>query len=344
MIAGSTLTCPVCGAPREPGASRCSYCGSWLVVLVDETQEGAVDEAIVRERIAHFRDVLARDPDDLMALHGLGVALRSLGLIDDATRVLVRAASRRPEVLGIQRALAGTLLDAVRRHPDDARMWRDVRRQADRILALDPDAVEGWRLRAEVALRTGDDSGLVELAPDLARFDPEGDHRRFARRLREIGERQFRDWRWSDAVDTWEALAALDPIAGRTALVAFLLDNARLVPRSAGAVWQALRQTMALRGTFRQSTLAAIALGVAIAVALAVVTRVLAPSIFPAVAVIGLLVLPALTLVAVRTWVVGWPPFPTPKRPWRGVGTAEIVAVARAIAPEIDRIRPSGGP
>lgn len=344
MTASATVTCPVCGAPRGPGVPRCSYCGSWLVVFPDEANHEAVDQALLREHVSRFRDTLDRDPDNVVALHGLGVALRNLGLTDDAIRVLARAANRRPEALGIQRALAGTLLDAVLRHPDDTRMWRDVRRQADRILALDPAAVEGWRLHGQAALRTQDNPALVALAPELARHDPDGDHREIADYLWALGDRQFRDWRWSEAVDTWEALAALDPIAGRTALVGFLLDNARLVPRAAGPVWRALRQTMALRGAFRQSTLAALALGVGIAVMSAVVAAISAPGLFPVVTVIGLALLPIVTLVAVRTWLVGWPPFPTRTQPWRGVSTPEIVAVAREIAPSIDGIRPTGGP
>lgn len=344
MTPGATITCPVCGAPREPGVPRCSYCGSWLVVFPDDATDTPVEEEILRHHITRFRAALDHDSGDVVALHGLGVALRSLGLIDDAIRVLTRAASRRPEALGIQRALAGTLLDAVLRSPDDARMWRDVRRQADRIIALDPGAVEGWRLLAEVALRTRDDAALVALAPDLASHDANGEHTRLIARLRELGDRQFRDWRWSDAVDTWEALAALDPTAGRMALVGFLLEHARLVPRSTGRIWRALRQTMALRGDFRQSNLAALALGVGIAVVVSVGTRLAVPDLFAPVTVIGLVLIPIVTLVVVRTLLVGWPPFPTSAQPWRGISTSEIVAVARAIASMIDRVRPAGGP
>jgi tetratricopeptide (TPR) repeat protein len=271
MTSPVVLACPVCGGPREPGDARCSYCGSWLVVFADPGEPVSIDEALVRERIAMFRSVLATDPDDAVALHGIGVGYRALGLLDDATRALARAAQRRPESLSIQRALAGTLLDAVRQRPDDLRMWRDVRRQADRMLALDRESVEGWQLLGEVALRTRDAATLIAVAPGLARYDPQGDHREIERRLLDLGERWFRDWHWTRAVDAWEALAALDPRAGRTALVAFLLENGRLVPRSTGRVWRSLRQTMALRGDFRMSSLAALALGVAIAIALSLV-------------------------------------------------------------------------
>jgi tetratricopeptide (TPR) repeat protein len=340
VTARSALTCPVCGAPREPGRSQCPYCGSWLVVFPDDADRVPVDEALIRERIAAFRKALARDPDDPVALHGIGVGLRALGLLDDATRALARAANRRPESLSIQRALAGTLLDLVRRYPDDPRMWRDVRRQADRMLALDGESVEGWRLLAEVALRTRNAAALIDVAPGLARYDRDGDHREVARRLLDIGERRFREWEWRGAVDAWEALAAVDPRAGRTALVAFLLENARLVPRSAGSVWRAVRQTMALRGDFRLSALASIALGVALAVLLALAAYLRNRDLFPPVLAIGIVVIPLFCLVAVRVWLVGWPPFPVPQRPWRGVPTREIVVAARRVATAIDRIRP----
>ncbi|HEV2127119.1 MAG TPA: hypothetical protein VGR22_00695 [Thermomicrobiales bacterium] len=338
MNGPAQLTCPVCGAPRQPGTTRCAYCGSWLVIFPGE--DLPADEAAVQEHVARFREVLDRDPHDVVAMHGLGVALRTLGLIDDATRILTRAANRRPESLAIQRALAGTLRDAVRNRPDDPRMWRDVRRQADRILALDPGAVDGWRLQAEVALRTRDAEALITLAPDLARHDPDGGHRAVARRLRQLGDRWFRDWRWPEAVDAWEALAALDPAAGRTALAAFLVENARLVPRSEGRIWRAVRQTMALRGDFRTSTLAALVLGLAAAIALALATWWLARDRFPVVTVIGLLVLPLLNTIAVRTWLAGWPPFSVPHRPWSEIGTEEMARVARMIAPKIEHIRP----
>lgn len=342
MTSRSVVTCPVCGAPRRPGSPRCSYCGSWLLVYPDEESSGTPDEAVIRDHAERFRAALTRNPDDIVALHGLGVAYRNLGLFDDAIKVLARAANRRPEALGIQRALAGTLYDAVRKEPRDSRMWRDVGRQADRILALDADAVEGWWLLAEVALQTGDDDALIAIAPGLARVDPHGDHRRFAARLRSLGERRYHDWRWQGAVDAWGALAAIDAVAGRTVLASFLLQNARLVPRSSGDVWRAVRRTMALRGDFRQSTLAALALGVAIAMVVALATLAVAREAFPAVAVIGLIAWPILTVVAVRSWLMGWPPFPTPARPWARVTTGEMVRVAQAIAPLVNRVRPGG--
>lgn len=341
MTARAVPTCPVCGAPREPGLDQCAWCGSWLVVFPDAEETVPLDEALIRERIAIFRDALARDADDPIALHGIGVAFRALGLLDDATRALARAANRRPESLAIQRALAGTLLDAVRRYPNDPRMWRDVRRQADRVLALDRESVEGWRLLAETALRTRNADALIAVAPGLARHDRDGDHRDVVRRLLDIGERRFTAWDWRGAVDAWAALAAVDPRAGRTALVSFLLENARLVPRSAGPVWQALRQTMVLRGDFRMSALASFALGLALAIALAVAVYFLDRTLFPAVAAISIVLLPLLSLVVVRVWLAGWPPFPAPRRPWREIPTRDIVSVARHVAPAIDRIRPT---
>jgi tetratricopeptide (TPR) repeat protein len=337
------LACPVCGAPRTPGVARCDYCGSWLAIFVD-VDDAAVEETVIREHISTFRNVLDARPDDVVALHGLGVALRSLGLVDDAIRSLARAANRRPESLAIQCALAGTLLDAVRDRPDDARMWRDVRRQADRVLALDPDAVDGWRLRAEVVLRTGDDAALIALVPDLARYDPDGDHRRIARRLKSAGDRWFLDWRWPEAVDAWAALAVLDPAAGRGALAGFLTENARLVPRSERRVWRAVRQTMASSGGLRMSTLAALALGLATAVALALLTFWLDRDLVLIVTALGVLILPVLSAIAVRTWLTGWPPYPVPRRPWAAVGTGDLVRVARMIAPDIERIQPTASP
>lgn len=342
MTSRSVLTCPVCGAPRNPGSARCEYCGSWLLVFPDQGSDRTPDEAVIREQAERFRTVLAKNPDDVVALHGLGVAYRNLGLLDDAIKVLARAANRRPDALGIQRALAGTLYDAVREQSRESRMWRDVGRQADRIIALDADSIEGWWLRAEVALQTGDDDGLVAAVHHLAQVDSDGVHRRFAARLRNLGERRFHDWRWQGAVDAWTALAAIDPVAGRTALANFLLQNARLVPRSSSNVWQAVRRTMALRGDFRLSTLAALALGVAIALVVAIVTLAVAREAFQAVAVIGLIIWPVLTVVAVRFWLMGWPPFLIPARPWATVTTAEMVRVAQAIAPLINRIRPGG--
>ncbi len=342
MTSRPALSCPVCGAPREPGVARCVFCGSWLLVFPDEQQDASIDASLLRERIAAFRRVLAADPDDVMALYGLGVAYRTLGLLDDAIPVLARAANRRPEALGIQRALAGTLLDTVRRNPGDERLWRDVRRQADRILALDPDAAEGWRLHGEVALRTRDAAALIAVAPSLARHDPDGElHREVAQRLRQLGERRYLDWQWDGAVDAWEALAALDAREGRTALVAFLMENARLVDRSAGRVWRALRQTMALRGDFRLSMLASLALGLALAIALSVLVYFTSQRLFPPVFSIGVVLLPIASAVLARAWLVGWPPFPAPRQPWRGVRTSEIVAVARDVAPRIDRVRES---
>lgn len=336
------LQCPVCGAPRESGVDRCDYCGSWLLATPDPTFPEGVREEVVREHIARFRAQLGSMPDDVVALHGLGVAYRNLGLLDDAIKVLARAANLRPEALNIQRAMAGTLHDAVRRQPAERRMWRDVRRQADRIIALDPDSAEGWWLRAEVALQTHDHAGLLAIAPDLARHDADGNHAAFVTYLQETGERQLRDWQWRDAVDSWEALAALDETAGRTALVGFLLQNARLAQRSERDVWQALRQTLVLRGEFRQANIAAIALGIALAFAVSAISLVVAPVFFPAVMLISLVAMPIVTWITMRWWLVGWTPFPIPQQPWTDVETGQIVDVARRVAPMIERVRPGG--
>jgi tetratricopeptide (TPR) repeat protein len=340
MSATVAIVCPVCGAPREPGGDRCDYCGSWLLATPNATFPDGVRDDLVREHVARFRTQIESNAADVVALHGLGVAFRNLGLLDDAIQVLVRAANLRPESLNIQRALAGTLHDAVRRQPAEGRMWRDVQRQADRIIALDPDSSEGWWLRAEVALRSRDHARLLAVAPDLASYDVGGDHAAFIAYLEEAGRKQIRDWRWPNAVDSWEALAALDDNAGRTALVAFLLQNVRLVPRGAGRVWRALRQTMALRGDFRQSGIAAIALGVAVAFAVTAIGLALASHLFPAMLLVGLIVWPLITWLVMRWRLVGWPPWPTPRQPWADIATEEIVRVARDVAPMIEKIRP----
>ncbi len=301
-----------------------------------------VHEDVIREHVHRFRTQLDANAADVVALHGLGVAFRNLGLLDDAITVLARAANLRPEALSIQRALAGTLHDAVRRRPGERQMWRDVQRQADRIIALDPDSAEGWWLRADVALQTRDHDGLLAIAPNLARYDVAGDHENFVVYLQGAGRQQFHEWRWPDAVDSWEALAALDEVAGRTALVAFLLQNARLVPRNAGAVWHALRQTMALRGDFRQAGIAAVALGVALAFVVAAIGLVIAPGLFPAMLMIGLVLWPIMIWLVMRWWLVGWPPWLPPRRPWSDIETEEIARVAHDVAPMIERVRPGG--
>ncbi len=340
MSATVAISCPVCGAPREPGGARCDYCGSWLLATPDATFPDGVRDDVVREHVARFRTQIESNAAHVVALHGLGVAYRNLGLLDDAIQALVRAANLRPESLNVQRALAGTLHDAVKRQPTEGRMWRDVQRQADRIIALDPDSSEGWWLRAQVALQNRDHARLLAVAPDLAEHDPNGDHAAFITHLADTGRRQFRDWHWPDAVDSWEALAALDDTAGRTALVAFLLQNVRLVPRGVGRVWRALRQTMALRGDFRQAGFAAVALGVAVAFVVTAIGLALASHLFPAMLVVGLIAWPLTTWLVMRWRLVGWPPWPTPEHPLADIETEEIVRVARDVAPLIDQIRP----
>ena len=137
-------------------------------------------------------------------------------------------------------------------------------------------------------------------------------------------------------------MAALDQNAGRAALVAFLLQNARLVPRNVGGVWRALRQTMALRGDFRQAGIAAIALGVALAFVVSAIGLALAPHLFPAMLVVGLIAWQVMTWLGMRWWLIGWPPWPTPAQPWADIETEEIVRVARDVAPLIEHVRPGG--
>jgi hypothetical protein len=98
---------------------------------------------------------------------------------------------------------------------------------------------------------------------------------------------------------------------------------------------------MALRGDFRMSTLAALTIGLAVAIASVLLAFWLDRDLIPIVTVLGVIVLPVLSVVVVRTWLAGWPPYPVPGFPWAAVGTDDLVRAAREIAPDIERIRPA---
>jgi len=72
---------------------------------------GRLDDGVVEARVETFRSRLRRDPDDVEARFGLGVAYLALGLLEEAARELDAAAQLAPENPRVQTQLAVVLAE-----------------------------------------------------------------------------------------------------------------------------------------------------------------------------------------------------------------------------------------
>lgn len=150
MISVLSLNCPVCGAPFSPGAERCGYCGSILVLQTDHPRidPQALNRAVVDKHIAEYRDLLSTDPHSVKAHYGLGVAYFNLGLTEASIDALEKASSLTPENPHIHTQLAVAWREEAKSGNELAKdEMRDHIRYA---LRLDPKNVEALTLAAEM--------------------------------------------------------------------------------------------------------------------------------------------------------------------------------------------------
>jgi hypothetical protein len=147
-----SLECPVCGAPFSPGAERCAYCGSILVLQTDHPRidPRALNRAVIDERITGFRQTLRQDPSSVTAFYGLGVAYYNLGLTEAAIRELEHACRLTPENPHIHTQLAVAYREEQRSGNPEA--TEEMEDHIQYALRLDPENVEALLLRAELSL------------------------------------------------------------------------------------------------------------------------------------------------------------------------------------------------
>jgi hypothetical protein len=169
----SALACPVCSAPIPPTASRCDYCGAWVVIAVDHPaiDPASIDRARIDEHIARFRAALARNPADASAHFGLGIAYFNLGLPHEAAAELTEAARLTPENPAIHVMLGVVQADLADLGVAGATSLAAER--ARRALVLDPRHAGARLLQARLADRAGDDATFLERLRDARIADPD---------------------------------------------------------------------------------------------------------------------------------------------------------------------------
>src|SRR5690606_32170528 len=189
VVSVLSLNCPVCGAPFSPGADRCGYCGSILVLQSDHPRidPRALNRAVVNEKISSYRDLLRQDPHSVKAHYGLGVAYFNLGLTEAAIDSLEKACSITPENPHIHTQLAVAWREEAR--TGDKRAIEEMRDHVQYALRLDPNNVEALILASEMAASDHDVQTAVDFSERAWKTTPE--------RARDLHERNLGTWfRW----------------------------------------------------------------------------------------------------------------------------------------------------
>jgi tetratricopeptide (TPR) repeat protein len=209
VISIVSLECPVCGAPFAPGADRCAYCGSILVLQTDHPRidPKALNRAVVSERIAEFRDTLKREPGNVTAHYGLGVAYYNLGLTEAAIRELDHACRLTPENPHIHTQLAVAYREELRSGEPTAR--GEMEDHIQYALRLDPDNVEAMLLQAELDLEREHHAKAIGHLERAYALEPD----RAREKLRDALMRSIR-WRERNGhatAERWARIEAIDP-------------------------------------------------------------------------------------------------------------------------------------
>lgn len=186
MISVLSLNCPVCGAPFTPGAQRCGYCGSILVLQTDHPRidPRALNRAVVDERIAEYRELLREDPHAVKAHYGLGVAYFNLGLTEAAIASLEKACSLTPENPHIHTQLAVAWREEAK--TGDERADEEMRDHIQYALRLDHSNVEALILASEAAFADHDIESAVNSSERAWKLEPD--------RASALHERMLRAW------------------------------------------------------------------------------------------------------------------------------------------------------
>ncbi|MGN6033490.1 MAG: tetratricopeptide repeat protein [Thermomicrobiales bacterium] len=187
------LTCPVCGAPLSPGDTHCAFCGSAIFIKADapELSLPNLNQSVIQEHIADFRARIRKDAYDVEAHYGLGMAYYSLGLPDEATEELTKAAKLMPENADIQTQLAVVLHQAVLAGNTAAE--RPMRERLAKALTLDPTNFEANLLRADVMQRRGDYAGALRVLRPVVASDPGRGNAKRAEILSLLGRQALHD-------------------------------------------------------------------------------------------------------------------------------------------------------
>lgn len=217
MAVLSAMSCPVCGAPITDLSSRCSYCGSIVIIQSNMPRLDArlLNQSVINENIARFRAAVRADVNDETAHYGLGIAYFNLGLINEASDELSQAARLMPENPNIQIQLAITLAELERGGNSEAGMA--ARDRLKRARLLDPHLLEGYLLDADFMRREG---------------------------------------RWEDAVKAWTKAHSIEPDSIRSPIARFL-SNYRDIIESAPQFAQKRSSWFANRNHASQANAAA---------------------------------------------------------------------------------------
>jgi len=165
--------------------------------LADESEPTPEPAALTR-----LREIVEQDSEDAQAQRRLGVALKSIGRVDEALTHLKRAAELSPDDPGILLSL-GIFYSSQRRFDDADTSYR-------RVLAIVPDHAKALNNLGNIALRRGNETGAIEWYRQAVEAEPEYVRARhkLAGVLRYYGHLR-------QAYDVYETIMATSPVEAR---------------------------------------------------------------------------------------------------------------------------------
>lgn len=136
----------------------------------------------------------------------------SLGLFGLSGYHLLQLVEKQPTDTALWVIAASRLLNAGVQEQDEIAAWciTEAGKAAKEILQLDPENPYGKNIQAEVILRSGDDSRVMEavtLLKDVLKKDPDN-----VMSLENLGSLQLRSGQWDKAEVTYQKLNQLDPV------------------------------------------------------------------------------------------------------------------------------------
>ncbi len=141
-----------------------------------------------RERgIARFRQILEKDPDNVLANRGLGYALMQKNDLQAAAPYIERAAAKDQTDARLHYLHAMLLY----RSPNREESEEQVRTELEKAIAIDPSYADAYSLLAFTDAMRGDRDAALEHARKAVELNPRGEHLRFNLAMAQMQAQDF---------------------------------------------------------------------------------------------------------------------------------------------------------
>jgi hypothetical protein len=224
------LSCPVCGAPLKPGDEKCHFCGAYILIKSDlpRLDRRTLNQSVIHEHIADFRQRVRKNRFDEEAHYGLGVAYFNLGLIEESIDELSHAAKLMPENPHIQAQMAVVYREKLRAGDKSAFAKMEQRMQV--ALRLDPEQLDALSLQASIYAAADDNVRAETIIARIEDISPEKARQvRESILIRRIEKRMVKEG-WSSTVKSLDVLALTNEAEAKRLAASYLVRHRSLFP------------------------------------------------------------------------------------------------------------------